>query len=134
MDKRKESRMVKNKLEVSPLGKTWLLDLDGTIVKHNGYLIDGRDSLLPGAKEFFDGISEEDKVIILTARGSEYREMTESFLTEAGIRFDIILYDMPHGERVLINDKKASGLKTAIAVNTERDQFCQAEFVVNEEL
>ncbi len=26
-----------NKLVLSPLGKTWLFDIDGTIVKHNGY-------------------------------------------------------------------------------------------------
>ena len=31
---------------LSPLPKTWILDLDGTLVKHNGYKTDGRDSLL----------------------------------------------------------------------------------------
>lgn len=124
----------KDKIEVSSLGKTWLLDLDGTIVKHNGYLIDGKDSLLPGAKEFFEKLSAQDKVILVTSRKKEYQEITEAFLKEAGIRFDEILYDMPYGERILINDKKNSGLKTAIAVNTERDRFCETEFVVNEEL
>ena len=31
---------------LSSLGHTWILDLDGTLVKHNGYKIDGADSLL----------------------------------------------------------------------------------------
>lgn len=37
---------------LSPLPKTWILDLDGTLVKHNGYKLDGHDTLLPGAREF----------------------------------------------------------------------------------
>ena len=49
---------------MSALPKTWILDLDGTIVKHNGYKIDGKDSLLSGAKEFLNQIQEEDMVIM----------------------------------------------------------------------
>ena len=41
-------------MELSPLNHTWLIDVDGTIVKHNGYIIDGQDTLLDGVKEFFD--------------------------------------------------------------------------------
>ena len=36
-------------LVMSTLPKTWILDLDGTLVKHNGYKMDGEDSLLKGA-------------------------------------------------------------------------------------
>ena len=38
----------KHPLVLSTLPKTWILDLDGTIVKHNGYKMDGVDTLLPG--------------------------------------------------------------------------------------
>ena len=41
-----------NKVTLSTLGHTWILDIDGTIVKHNGYLIDGEDTFLPGAETF----------------------------------------------------------------------------------
>ena len=44
--------MSRDEYRLSPLGKTWILDIDGTIVKHNGYKIDGHDTLLLGAKEF----------------------------------------------------------------------------------
>ena len=34
-------------LELSSLAKTWILDVDGTIVKHNGHKIDGFDTYTP---------------------------------------------------------------------------------------
>ena len=119
---------------ISPLAKTWVLDLDGTVVKHNGYKLDGRDSLLSGAKEFFQRLPSEDMVVFLTSRPPELAEMTEAFLHENGLRFDAILYGAPYGERILINDRKPSGLKTAIAINTRRNRFPDTEFVVDEKL
>lgn len=121
-------------ITVSPLGKTWVLDLDGTVLKHNGYKLDGHDTLLPGAKEFLANIRPEDMVVFITSRTEEYRAMTEAFLRENGIRYDAILYGAPYGERILVNDRKPSGLATAIAVNTERDVFMDAVFKVNERL
>ena len=61
-------------LELSSLGKTWILDLDGTIVKHNGYLIDGKDSWLPGAKEFLNNIPKTDMILFLTSREKKYQD------------------------------------------------------------
>jgi len=104
----------------SDLNKTWIFDLDGTLVKHNGYK-DKKEELLSGVGEFFSEISSEDKIIILTARSSEYKKETEDFLQKNNIRFDKIIYDLPTGERILINDKKPSGMKTAYAINLERD-------------
>ncbi len=43
---------MENKLVLSSLGHTWILDLDGTILKHNGYKDSGEDTLLPGASQF----------------------------------------------------------------------------------
>ena len=52
-------------IKVSALAKTWVLDIDGTIVKHNGYKIDGYDSFLPGAKEFLQSIPDKDMIIFI---------------------------------------------------------------------
>lgn len=120
--------------KVSTLSKTWIFDLDGTIVKHNGYKLDGEDTLLDGAKEFLDSIPPTDKIVILTSRTEEYRESTLRFLNDHSIRFDNILFSMPMGERILVNDKKPKGLETAIAVNTERDVFMTDCFVTDESL
>ena len=67
---------MQNMLELSLMRHTWILDLDGTVVKHNGYKIDGEDTLLPGVKEYFEAIPQEDKVVIFTSRTEEYREST----------------------------------------------------------
>lgn len=126
--------MSKDVIKMSPLGKTWIFDIDGTIVKHNGYMLDGHDTLLEGAKEFFDNIPEGDMVILLTSRTSEYSEMTEEFLENAGIRFDSIIYNAPYGERIIVNDRKPSGLNTSIAINTNRDEFLKTEIEIDDSL
>ena len=110
-------------LMLSTLPKTWIFDLDGTLLKHNGYKIDGEDTLLEGVKEYLDGLPKEDKVVLLTSRLEDYREGTVNFLRGHGIRFDEILFDMPLGERILVNDRKPSGLDMAVALNLERDHF-----------
>lgn len=120
--------------KVSPLGKTWILDLDGTLVKHNGYKIDGKDTWLEGAEEFLSNIPETDKIVFLTSRTDNEKKITEKFLAEHDIRYNDIVYNAPYGERILVNDKKPSGLLTAIAVNTDRDKFMQDIFEVSEEL
>ena len=106
---------------LSPLGHTWFLDLDGTLVKHNGYLTEAGDTLLEGAKAFLDQIPTDDLIVIVTARTPEYREATEAFLRDSGIRYDHLIDSAPYGERILVNDAKPSGLQTAIAVSSARD-------------
>jgi len=110
---------------LSSLSKTWIIDIDGVIFKHNGYkeLKDGEYEIpLPGVKEFFENISKSDLVILVTSREEKYRKITEDSLKKSGIRYDIILMNLPVGERILINDKKPSGLKTAYAVNLKRNE------------
>lgn len=113
------------KIIVSALPKTWILDLDGTIVKHNGYKDNGTDTFLDGAEEFLSGIAKEDMIVFLTSRTDREKELTEAFLDAHHIRYDAVIYNAPYGERILINDKKPSGLRTAIAVNTQRDVFLE---------
>lgn len=109
-------------LVLSSLGHTWFLDLDGTLVKHNGYLSDGHDSLLPGAAALLTQIPSGDLVVIVTSRAEAYRAATEQFLAEHRIRYDHIIFDAPFGERIVLNDAKPSGLMTAVALNGTRDQ------------
>lgn len=123
-----------NVIEVSSLGKTWIFDIDGTIVKHNGYKIDGFDTMLPGAKEFLNSIPDTDVVIFLTARDVSYKKMTEDFLNENGIRYLTVLYGLPYGERILVNDRKPSGLNLSYAINTERNEFMKYTFEIDKDL
>jgi len=113
------------------MGKVWILDLDGTIVKHNGYKLDGFDTLLEGAKEFLDSINEKDLIIFITARTDEYQTITYQFLNQNNIRYHSVIFNAPYGERILINDRKPLGLNTAIAINTERDKFMDTIFEID---
>lgn len=114
---------MKNTFVLSTLSKTWVFDLDGTLLKHNGYKIDGIDSVLPGVLEYLSTIPEEDKIVIFTSRTDEYKQITLEFLKENRIRYDEILFNMPMGERIIVNDRKPSGLDMSIAINVDRDKF-----------
>lgn len=107
-------------MKISKLTHTWLMDIDGTILKHNGHL-DVNETLLPGVKEFWNKIPKDDTIILLTARPEEYRDETLKFLRTNDIRFDMAVFNLPPGERIVVNDNKPSGLKTAVCVNIERD-------------
>lgn len=134
MEKSKVLQENNNTLELSTLAKTWILDIDGTLVKHNGYKIDGHDTLLDGVKEFFEKISPHDKVVLLTARKEEYLPALKEFLKANNIRYDYLLTDMPMGERILVNDRKPSGLDMAFAINKNRDENLDIVYKINEEL
>lgn len=120
-------------LELSSLPKTWILDIDGTIVKHNGYKLDGYDTLLDGVKEFYSKISLEDKIVLMTAREGKYLEDLKLFLKLNNLRYDYLLTDMPMGERVLVNDKKPSGMECAYAINKVRDENFILDYQINDE-
>jgi hypothetical protein len=108
-------------IRLSKLQKTWILDIDGTLVKHNGYKT-GKDELLPGVMEFLKAVPEDDFIFILTARRKEDRAITERFLQEQGIRYNELLFDIPVGERIVLNDRKPSGLKMTRAIDCNRDE------------
>lgn len=108
---------------LSSLNHTWVLDLDGSILKHNGYLLDGTDEFLPGAKEFLLELPENDMIIFITSRNLKYKKLTEDFLLENKIRYSTIIYNAPMGERILVNDNKPSGLRMAYACPVERNNF-----------
>ena len=108
------------KLPLSRLPHTWFIDLDGTVLAHNGHL-SGKERLLPGVHAFWSSIPAEDQIFLLSARKEFEKEASLRFIRDCGLRFNHALFGLPTGERVLINDRKPSGLPTAFAVNVERD-------------
>ncbi len=114
--------MNEEKFVLSTMGHTWILDMDGTIVKHNGYKLDGEDSFLPGVAEFLRSIPEKDMIVFITSQTDEYREMTVKWLRDHGVRYDPIIFNAPYGERILVNDDKPSGLCMTIVARLKRDQ------------
>jgi FMN phosphatase YigB (HAD superfamily) len=118
-------------MRLSPLGKTWIFDLDGVLAPHNGHLT-GADRLLPGVAEFFAKIAPGDMTVLVSSRDVSMRETSLAFLAAAGIRIDHAIFGVPHGERILFNDRKPSGLATAHAVNLNRDEGLGSVGFVND--
>ncbi|WP_036225579.1 hypothetical protein [Mesoaciditoga lauensis] len=124
------------KLVLSSLPKTWIIDIDGVLFKHNGYkdindMNSNIEKPLPGVIEFFNKIPKNDFIIIVSSREEKYRFITEKSLKENGLRYNILIMDMPVGERILINDEKPSGLRTAYCVNLKRNEGLKINFVIN---
>jgi uncharacterized HAD superfamily protein len=112
-------------IEYVKLPNTWFIDIDGVIFSHNGYLDkkDGEyETPLPGVIKFFRSLESKDRIILCTARKEHFRQRTESSLIAAGIPYDILLMELPTGRRILINDRKDSGMNTAFAVNIARNE------------
>jgi len=102
------------------LKKTWIFDLDGTLVVHRGYER-GTDILLDGVRELFEKIPKKDMIVIITARPFKDKKITITNLKNLGLRYDHIIFDAGPGARILVNDTKPSGYKTAHSISTVRD-------------
>ena len=111
------------KIKISKnLSHTWLIDLDGTIVKHNYYLSNNKDLFLKGVRVFLKKIPKNDVIIFLTSRKKKFKKSTISFLLKNKVRFNSIIFDLPFGERILMNDiKPKNKLKTTMSINLIRD-------------
>lgn len=105
------------------LRKTWIFDLDGTILVHGGVYVGNKwiDELLPDTLKVWKMIPPDDNIIIITARPEKLRKMTEDFLAENNLRYDHIIFDVGAGPRILFNDTKPNGTITAIGVPVVRD-------------
>ena len=119
---------------LSALQHTWLIDIDGTIAIHNGYLADGEDTPLENSCAFLHELPKDDFILLLTSRPESMREKTEIFLKKNHIRYDGILFGIPTGERILVNDDKPSGLCMAHAIALARNEGISCSFVIDEKL
>ena len=131
-------------MQTEKLNKTWFIDIDGTIVYHqNNFNLDdiieelGNDSHtmerpIERSVRFLNSISDNDTIVLTTARDSKHKDHTIRMLDYYNIRYDRILFDLRAGPRYLINDIKPPGVSgniepipTAYAVNLERDKGIQ---------
>ena len=107
--------------------KTIILDIDGCVFKHHGkgasYQWSSMSAIvLPGVKEQFNAWEKEGCCIILiTARKESCRAVLEYMLKVNNLFFDYLIMGVPHGERIIINDKKSNGSNSCRAINLERN-------------
>ena len=117
-----------NEKELSTLSKTWIFDLDGTLVEHNGYK--STERILPGVVEFYQSnIKDDDVIVLMTARTKSQSLSALKVLKDNNLRYDMVISELPHGERIIFNDKKNSGLETCHSVNLDRNKgLCEFRF------
>ena len=95
--------------------KTLFVDFDGTTFEH------ATETILPGTKEKFDAWNEKGyTIIITTARPSTAKEQTIRALDVNGLQYHAIIFDLPNGDRVVLNDIK-EGRDRAFAYNVARN-------------
>ena len=96
--------------------KTLFVDFDGTTFQH------ATENILPGTKEKFEEWNAAGyTIVITTARPSSAKEQTLRALDENGLKYHAIIFDLPNGDRVVINDIK-EGKDRAFAINVERNK------------
>lgn len=111
--------------------KTWFLDFDGTLVEQRSYKSD-EDYILEDTLHFFKNVvKNEDFVVITTGREEEYRSRIESFMSKHGLKCDMIICGLPTGPRIVVNDIKPDGTKTAYSFNVKRDYGVKHDEIVS---
>ncbi len=105
-------------------GRTWFIDLDGTVFEHNRYKDHPGEleRLLPHALVFLRRIPDHDTIVFTTGRVGRDLRTTVASLRKARIRYDRIVGGLPNGVRILINDEKLHHIRrTAFAVTVSRN-------------
>jgi hypothetical protein len=105
--------------------KTLIVDIDGTILRHNGDGLRGQHGDLPLLSDVQRRWSEWDAkgygIVVLTGRRESMRAETERQLAECHLAYDQLVMGVGGGPRYLINDKKPDGTLTAYAINLDRN-------------
>lgn len=112
---------------MDPRPKTILLDIDGTLIEHVAPgapdYYERTSKLLPGViKKFQEWDAKGYNIILITGRRESSREFTENQLIKLGLFWDQLIMGVGGGPRILINDIKPTGEKTAFAINIERNK------------
>lgn len=114
-------------MSLDSIPETIILDIDGTILKHQGDLYNinlNIPELLPGVKEKFDEWDKAScKIILISGRRESMRAVTEQHLRSLGLFWDQLILGAGRGRRILVNDMKPSSSEpTAVAVNLIRNE------------
>lgn len=114
---------------------TIFLDIDGVIFKNASQYFHpmwGEGEPLQKNIDFIKRLKETQRVqlILTTSRSSNFAEITERQMKNFGIKYDNILYNMQHSQRIIVNDySKSNPYKSCDAVNVKRDSEDLEDFL-----
>ena len=89
--------------------KTIFTDLDGVLVENSAEYFEPIWGTTNAIQENVDYMNDpydsgKCRIIITTSRKSSFKEVTISQLDREGIKYHDIIFDLPHAERIVIND------------------------------
>jgi len=108
--------------------KTLFIDLDGTLVKNSSEYFDniwGETDGLKNNIEIINKLYDTNRctIIITTSRKDTYKQKTIDQLNKLNIKYHNILFNLPHAQRIIINDYSNSNpYPSVLALNLKRDE------------
>jgi len=102
--------------------KTIICDIDGTLLPHVVPPDISPISIGGTTEKLQEWDLKGYNIILITGRRESQRMLVEETLENLGIFYDQLIMGVGGGDRILINDKKADGRKTAFSINLERNQ------------
>ena len=115
--------------------KTLFIDLDGVLIENTSHKMApfmGSGTPLSENIKFLRELYDTGRVmvIIVTARPDEYRTQTELELYKHGIPCDYLLMNLPHAQRIVINDfANSNPFPACSAVNLQRNSDNLREYL-----
>lgn len=105
---------------------TIFTDLDGTLITNTSHLIPpyiGEGKPLSNNIDVIKRVRKNGGfIVITTSRPEEYREATMKEMDSHGIPYDILIMDLPHSQRILINDfAKSNPYPSCSSINIQRN-------------
>lgn len=107
--------------------KTLFLDFDGVCVENGSRLFKNKwgntKPLLKNIEHLQKLKNKGYYIIITTSRSHEFKQITLNEINKYNIPYDRIIFDLPHSQRILINDfsETSNPYPTAISVNLARN-------------
>ena len=124
----------KDFLRLSNLPKTWFLDVDGTIVEHNTQFSGETIEFLPNVEDFLVKLGNNDSIVLTSARKFDNIEFIANYIEKISpAKVVKVIEEIGVGERILVNDEKPSGLKTAYSLNVKRNNGFDIPFFMLDE-
>jgi hypothetical protein len=109
------------------LYSTLFIDLDGTMVFNSAQHSTPQWGETEGIQPNIDVVnylynSGNVEVILTTSRKKSFREVTLAQIDRVGLKFHDIIFGLPHGRRIIINDYAPSNpFKSCDAINIKRN-------------
>lgn len=101
--------------------ETVFIDVDGVIVKHNYDPDNISDEFIESTMKYLEDIKDSYIILTTSRRVEHLRQVILGFYNRLGKYPDRIIYGIPTGKRILINDFKVDGEYKADAINLKRD-------------